>query len=166
MAAITPIFTGTYSGHLIYNITNYTIGDNFKKYVESMDIVYTPIVEQLNTGFSDTKYQTNATAAVKLTGSIAITLVGDLPHWLMLQLIQLAKATLSGGMTLSLADTWVSTSEYYCKWENAGDFVENNAVLAGGNMLLKFYKAMPYSEFLDIVELENDFELQDDVELE
>jgi muramoyltetrapeptide carboxypeptidase LdcA involved in peptidoglycan recycling len=140
MSAITPLFNGSYSnGRLINNITNYTIGDNFKYYVESMEIVYDNIHDRKLTGFSDTKYLQNAVNAQYCSGSIAITLVGDLPHWLMQQLLQLAKAILGGGMDLTFSDTFATYDTYICKWENAGDFVENNAVLAGGTLALRFY---------------------------
>lgn len=140
MAAITPIFSGAYTnGPLLYNVTNFTIGDNFKYYVESMEIVYDTIHDRKLTGFNDIRYLQNAINAQFCSGSIAITLVGDLPHWLMQQLVQLAKATLGGGMDLTFSDTFCTYDTYFCKWENAGDFVENNAVLAGGTMAFKFY---------------------------
>lgn len=140
MATLTPTFSGLYTnGRLINNITNYTIGDNFKYYVESMEIVYDSIHDRKLTGFSDTIYLQNAVDAQFCSGSIAITLVGDLPHWLMQQLVQLAKSILGGGMDLYFQDTFCTYDSYFCKWENAGDFVENNSVIAGGTMALKFY---------------------------
>ena len=140
MAAITPVFSGSYSnGPLIYNNTNFAIGDNFKYYVEGLEIVYDSIWDRKLTGFSDVIYTQNAVDASHVSGSIAVTLVGDLPTWLMFQLIQLAKACLGGGMELSFNESWVTVKTYSCKWENAGDFVENNELLCGGNMSLKFY---------------------------
>ena len=140
MAVLIPTFTGSYSGHLINNVANYTVGNSFNTYIESMEIVYDSIHDRKTTGFSDIKYLQNSVSATKYTGSISITLVGSLPHWLMEQLISLAKGCLGSGMILYYVDEYVSDKSYYCKWENAGDFVENNAVLAGGAMLLKFYQ--------------------------
>ena len=142
MATFTPSFSGVYSnGRLIYNATTYTIGDDFKKYVESMEIVYDDIHDRKLTGFDDTRFLLNSSAGSQhVTGSISLTLVGDLPHWLMQQLTQLAKAVMGGGMMLLFADSFCTYDSYYCKWVNASDFVENNAVLAGGNMALRFYQ--------------------------
>lgn len=139
-ATITPIFDGSYSGQMIYNVTNYAIGDTFSKYVESVDLVYDTVKRVANTGFSDIQFLDNAIDATAASGSIAVTLVGDLPSWLSGQLVQLAKACLSGGMSLSFVDSWVTDNTYKCKWENAGDFVENDELLCGGTMLLKFYE--------------------------
>jgi hypothetical protein len=138
-ATITPIFNGSYSGEMIYNNTNFAVSDTFKKYVESLEIVYDGINKVDNTGFSDVKYLENTTNATNTSGSISVMLVGDLPTWLMGQLTQLAKACIGGGMSLLFKDTWVSGNNYYCKWDNAGDFVENDELLCGGTMLLRFY---------------------------
>ncbi len=139
MAAITPSFNGSYAGDMIYTITSYEIGDAFRQYVESVEIVYDSIHKRAGTGFIDTKYLENAMDALGASGSISITLVGDLPTWLMSQFTQLAKACLGGGMTLSFDDDFVSYNVYNCRWENAGDFVENDELLCGGTMLLRFY---------------------------
>jgi hypothetical protein len=137
MAALAPIFHGSYAGHMIYNATRFEVGDNFKRYVESLEMRYEIVYDRRNTGFAATKYTLNETIGVKTPITIAITLVGDLPHWLMQQLTQLAKATLGGGMTIQFTDDWATYNSYLGKWENAGDFVENNELLAGGSMLLK-----------------------------
>ncbi len=137
--AFTPVFDGSYAGEMIYNNTLFTVGDTFKKYVESLEIVYDAIHKLDNTGFAGSKYLENAVNATSASGNIAITLVGDLPSWLMWRLSQLAKACIGGGMSLSFVDDWVSVNTYTCKWDNAGDFVENDELLCGGTMLLRFY---------------------------
>jgi len=142
MASITPIFNGSYSGELIYNIVNYCIDNSLFNYIENMEITYDNIFDKKLTGFNDVKYMDNSVSSSKYSGDIAIIFVGNLPHWIMQQLIQLAKACVGGGMTLYLDDTWATDKKYYCKWENAGDFVENNPVLSGGNMNLKFYQVI------------------------
>ena len=151
MASITPVFIGSYSnGRLIYNNTNFAIGDNLKYYVDSMEIVYDSIHDRKLTGFSDTKYLQNTIDTANLTGSIAINLVGDLPQWLASQLLQLSKAILGSGMELEFVDSFCTKATYKCKWENAGDFVENNAVLGGGTLLFKFYSAVNTAEVIEV----------------
>lgn len=140
MSIFIPYFSGTYSGHLTYNIDTYTIPNSFQSYVESFEIVYDNIYDNKLSGFNNIKYLENTIDNSNVTGEISITLTNDLPHWLMQQLTQLAKACLSGGMSLILSD-WVTDESYYCKWNNAGEFAENSPVICGGNMMLKFYHA-------------------------
>jgi hypothetical protein len=166
MAAITPIFDGSYSGHIIYNATNYAIGDSFFNYIESLELVYDSIHDKKLTGFNDTKYLQNAVNATKTTGQIAITLVGDLPHWLMQQLAQLAKACMGGGMILRFTDTYITGDDYYCKWENAGDFVENNAVLAGGTVQLNYYNKLGIGSIVECAFADEVEEMAIDDEME
>lgn len=139
MTTITPVFSGSYNGDLIYSAVNYTV-NSLCKYIESMDIVYDETNINRPTGFTDTKYIENNYDATKATGSISLTLTGDIPHWLSSQLIQLSKACLAGGMSLSIVDDWATDKTYLCKWENAGDFAENDAVTAAGNLSLRFYQ--------------------------
>lgn len=139
MTVITPIFDGSYSGQMIYNNTNFLVGDSFKKHIESVELAYDAINKIDGTGFEDTGYLQNAVDSINSTGSIAITLVGDLPKETMEQLHQLAKACIGGGMSLSYYDIG-SDNTFKCKWENAGDFVENDELLCGGTMLLRFYE--------------------------
>ncbi len=150
MSTITPIFQGSYSnGQLIYNNTLYAIGDGFKYYVDSMEIVFDSIHDRKLTGFADTKYLQNSTDTNNASGSIAITMVGDLPQWLAAQLLQLSKAVIGSGMSLEFIDDFCSNNIYKCKWENAGDFVENNAVLGGGSLLFKFYSVANNSAVIE-----------------
>lgn len=140
MAAITPVFSGAYTnGPIVYNVSNYTIGDNFKYYVDSMEVVYDSINDLQLSGFSNIKFLQNTYNIAETSGSISITLVGDLPKWLMQQLLQLSKAVMGGGMELSFTDAFATYKTYKCKWENAGDFVENSELLCGGTMQLRFY---------------------------
>lgn len=141
MNAFTPVYTGAYStSPMLYNNYNFTVSDNFKYYVESLEIVYDSIFDKKLTGFNDVKYTLNPVDATYRSGQIAITLVGDLPSWLMSQLIQLAKACLGAGMILLFSDVFATNDSYNCHWENAGDFVENNELLCGGTINLKFYE--------------------------
>ncbi len=100
MTIMAPAFAGDYAGHLIQGIVTDTLSDAFKSYVESVEIVYDNIYDRKLTGFSDTKYLQNATDATKASGEISITLVGDLPDWLMQQLVQLAKGCMGSGIAL------------------------------------------------------------------
>ena len=120
-------------------MTQFTVSD-FKRYVESMSIVYSSIYDRITTGFSDTVYTINPTSNSFTLAEIEINLVGDLTFSLMQQLTQLAKGVLSGGMSLIFDDDFATNNEYYCKWANAGDFVETNEVIGGGVLMLSVYK--------------------------
>lgn len=139
MASLTPIFDGSYAGDLIYNATQFAIAE-FKQYIESVDITYKSIYDRMTTGFDDTVYQLNSPTATNAVAEVSIGLVGDLPFSVMQQFIQLAKTVMGGGMTLIFEDDFATEKNYYGKWENAGDFVENNEVFGGGTLNLVVYK--------------------------
>lgn len=139
MAFIEPVFDGTYSGEQVFNITNYLIGDEFIKYIDTIEVAHDSVFDKQTTGFSTVKYHLNAVTSEQKPGYLQITLVSDLPKALCQQLQQLAKGCLGAGMSLFVADDNLTASAYYCKWENAGEFTENSELLCGGSLLFKFY---------------------------
>jgi len=149
MASIVPIFFGGYSGHLIYTMTDYRI-DNIEKYIETMRIEYLESQDILQTGFNDIRYLLNSKTSVKIVASLSIDFVGDLPSSTMQYLTQLSKGCLAGGMTLLFIDNFATNYNYYGKWSNAGDFVENNELLCGASMNMIVHKINNYDTAQDV----------------
>lgn len=135
--AFTPVISDTFDGQMVFNMTSYVVSDTFSKYVQSMEIVHRSKFVNKMTGFETTKYIVHKTSGNDILVDIGITLVGDLPRWLMQQLIQLGKGILGAGMDLTFRDDWVTDYEYSCRWVNALDFVENSTLLMGGTMHLE-----------------------------
>lgn len=138
MTILAPEFIGSYTGDLIYPITEFTIENEMKCFIESMEFVYDNIHDMKQTGFTGTKYLENLTNARKPTGEIQITLVDNCPHWFTQQLTQLSKACLGSGMGIVFVDSIATMTRYYCKWENAGDFAEVSSGMASGSIYFKF----------------------------
>lgn len=138
MISIAPVFNGSYDGHRIYSNTNNSSG-NIEKYIDSVEIVLSPPHFRQRTGFADVVYSGN-TSGENIQGEMTIQLVGDLPQYLTSFFIQLSKSFLGSGMDLLFYDGTITGKQYTGKWDNACDFVENDAVTSTGIILLKFYK--------------------------
>ncbi len=148
MSFIEPVFDGSYGGELVYEATSLLVDDDFIKYIESIEIVHDSTIDKQITGFSDVIYHLNSVTTEQKPGKLLVTLVGDLPKHRKQQLQQLAKACLGGGLSLFISDDIILGSVYYCKWENAGDFVENSELLCGGTIALQFYHRGAYTYVL------------------
>jgi len=145
MASIEPQYRGAYDDVLVYNMAQYKVIEGFEAYIESMEVLYRNISTAKNTGFNKNKYMINDISGNDTLVDLSINLAGNLPRWLHGQLIQLAKGVLGGGMELLFNDDCATQESYYCKWDNAADFVENTELINGGNMLLKCYEIFAFS---------------------
>ena len=152
MAIFSTYFRTAYTGQLIYNMTNYSISEGLKNYVESVEIVYDNIFDRKLSGFSDVNYLQNAIDLNENTGKIQITFTNDVAPWLIGSLIKLAKGVLSSGMNLIFSD-WVTDESYYCIWDNAGEFIEQSPVLSGASMFLKFWHVGLIFNYQDTYEI-------------
>lgn len=139
--AIIPTYLGSYNGDMIYSVTNYAVSDSIFNSVEKMDIEYESHIDYIETGYDTTWYYLSDNKIENRIGTIVLTLVGSLDSSIMFQLVQLSKAVISGGMVLKLYDNYITDTTYLCRWDNAGDFVENDELLCGGIMVLRFYKS-------------------------
>lgn len=136
---ITPVFNGSYNGDLMYTMPDFT-ALSLDSSIESISLEYKSILDIQSTGFEDTVYLLDEPAAEKTLAFISVTLVGDLKTSVIQQLTQLAKGTIGGAMSLIFEDDFATERNYYCKWVNVIDFVENNEVFGGGSIELNVYK--------------------------
>ena len=109
--------------------------------ISSVNIRIGNMYEMMYQGFDVTKYKTQDDNIVEIN----IMLVGNIPRHLHEQLYQLAIAINGGGMILQFKDdfatgTSASPITYNCRWINAGDFVESNAIQSGGSINLISYE--------------------------
>jgi hypothetical protein len=132
--AFTPTITGSFDGELVWNMTSYVVSDNFKNYVESMEVVYRDVYINHRTGFETTKRVMHANTGTDILIDISITLIGSLSRGIMQQLQRLAQGVSGAGMELTFRDDWWESYQYSCRWINAGQFVENSNLLCGGRM--------------------------------
>ena len=135
--ALTPVITGTFDGELVWDMTSFVVNEEFSDYVETMEVSYRNIYINHRTGFESTKRVMHKNSGSDILIDISITLVGNLPRWLMQQLTQLAKGVLGAGMELTFRDDFWEEYQYSCRWINAGDFVENSTLLCGASMALQ-----------------------------
>ena len=136
MPTLTPTFTGSFNGEMVYNMTNYQVPD-FATSIDSIQIVHRNKFINKMTGFETVKYVAHKSSGDDVLVDISITLVGDLRRSLMQQFRQLAKGVLGAGMELIFHDDLVTDYDYTCRWVNACNFVENSTLLCGGDIVLE-----------------------------
>lgn len=127
----------TFSGDLIWTMSNFAVEDTAVKYIDSMELVHRSKFINKRTGFETTKHTIADTDSTAIYSDIAITFVGSLPRWLLSQLYQLAVGVNGAGMEILFRDNFWSYYQYSCRWSNAGEFVENSTLLGGAAMRLE-----------------------------
>jgi hypothetical protein len=137
--ALKPVIPDSivFGGEMVYPSTNIEIPDTFRNYVEHARFEVKPQFINKMTGFETKKYKTGFVSEAKFS----IMLVGNLPRWLQQSLHRLAISMNGAGMVLQFKDNWISGTDaspvtYECRWNIAGDFVDNSELLCGGSMEL------------------------------
>ncbi len=136
---ITP--TGySFNGELSWPSTYWEVPDDILKYIERADKLPLSQYEIKHTGFESTTHKVRDES----DGVIMIMFTGDLQHWLQEKLHRLAIAMNGAGMILQFKcpffdGTFETTVTYKGRWINAGDFVENSALLCGASMHFAYF---------------------------
>lgn len=144
-----------FEGQMVWPSTDIEIPD-IKKFVESVSIRKRSKYVNKYTGFETKKYQIEGDTDII---SFNINLIGILPKYLADLFLRLANATNGAGMIIMFYDDWITGTEvspvtYYCRWTNAGDFVDSSALLSGGNLQLISYglpSELPVEEYQDVI---------------
>ncbi len=140
----------TFGGELVYPATDIEVPDDFREYVENACFEIKPQFINKMTGFETKKYKTDTPSEVKMS----IMMVGNLPRWLQQNLQRLAIAVNGAGLEIQFLDNWISGTDsssitYNCRWENAGDFVDNSELLCGGSLLLHAFGVTALTEITE-----------------
>lgn len=129
-----PVFTGDLAGELSYTMANYAIPSAFRRSIESVSIKYRPAIEVKTTGFESVRHVIAPTSGNDILVDISIMLTGDVSYLDRRRLETLAHGMLGAGLSMYFYDDWMDDRVYLCRWVNAGDFVSNTELLAGGSM--------------------------------
>lgn len=132
---------GSFNGQIVYPSIDLEFPlDAFINIVESISFSISDQYINKLTGFETKKYKVHDNTEK----NISIMLVGDLEFWQMELLLNIATAMNSSGMILQWSDNFFTGTTsvpvlYSGRWINAGDFVENSALLCGGTIELVAY---------------------------
>ena len=139
--AIRPVLPSgaSFTGQIVHNMTNVTIPNTLKRYVDSVTISESDAYLNKYTGFETKKYRIGNATGATVDASLSIMLVGDLPRWLMGLFESLARGCNGAGMELEFYDDWISSTQYTGRWVNAADFVDNSELLCGGSIDLAVF---------------------------
>lgn len=130
----------SFSGEMVYNMTNVEVPNTFCRYVDSLSVVYPNYNINKESGFLRKKYRRKAASGDDVEAEVSLMLAGDIPRWLRELLETIAKGCSGGGMHVDLYDDWATDKQYTCRWVNSGDFVDNTELLCGGSMDLLAFK--------------------------
>ena len=127
----------SFSGDMVYNSTEMEVPDTIIKHINSVEHEIRSMYSVKFTGFETVLYQVTDSSE----HFFSIMFVGDLSRWICDLLTRLAVAMNGAGMVLQFQDTWITGTDaspvtYYCRWLNAGDFVDSNLLLTGASMKL------------------------------
>lgn len=131
----------SFDGQIVFDLTNYEIPYSWWRYVDSVEIVHRPKWLNRYTGFETTKRRIGTTGSSGTMVDLSITWVGSLPRDVLQRLQRLAEGANGGGIDLLFYDDLVSGYTYTGKWDNAGDFVENNPIHGGASVRLACWSA-------------------------
>jgi len=137
-----PIFTGDLAGELGYTMANYAVPIALKKSIESVAVTYQNAVEVKMTGFEGIRHVIAPTTGDDILCTVDIQFAGDLAYSDRRRLETLANGMLGAGLSMYFYDDWIDSVAYTCRWLNAGDFVSNTELLAGGMMHLEAWKVV------------------------
>ena len=130
----TPVITGAFDGERIWNMTAYPIAETaLFKYIESIQFQHVNKFTLKGTGFESYKHTDQATSGNDLLVNINIVL-NNLSLSTLHQLWILAEGMAGAGMELDFRDSLWTNYTYRCRWNNAGDFVENTELLGGATI--------------------------------
>jgi len=149
--------TESFAGQMVYNTEDIEIQDTAISEIESVGykILGRHIVKQ--TGFESHTYNYKGLIEVLYI----INWSSNMTFALKNQLHRLSIALNGTGAGLKIQDTFIAGTEstpiiYTCRWKNAGDFVDNSEILAGGKMKLLSYlestqvTILEYQKVIDI----------------
>lgn len=127
----------SFSGDMVYNSTEIEIPDSIIKNIDSVNHEIRSMYSVKLTGFETVLYQITDSSE----HLFSIMFVGNLSRWIGDLLTRLAVAMNGAGMVLQFKDTWITGTDaspvtYYCRWINAGDFVDSNILYGGASMNL------------------------------